>query len=124
MSFFSFHPWTTIIINSMLHGTALHHSSSSGTAAHGSHSSSSHSELPITAILLSSVPAITGSVAAVVCAWNSDRTNEKHLHVALPWLLSGVSKHSDGTDQPLDSWSERLRRLRGRAVEATGKAVG
>jgi hypothetical protein len=105
MSFFSFHPWTTIIINSMLHGTALHHSSSSGTAAHGSHSSSSHSELPITAILLSSVPAITGSVAAVVCAWNSDRTNEKHLHVALPWLLSGVSQHNDGKDQPLDSWS-------------------
>jgi hypothetical protein len=90
MSFFSFHPWTTIIINNMLHGTALNHGSSSGSAGPRGGPPSGHEGLPIKAILLSSVPAVTGSIAAVICAWHSDRTKEKHLHVALPWMLSGV----------------------------------
>ena len=88
MSFFSFHPWITIIINNMLHGTAVHGSTSSGAAMKGNEGG--HGSLPIKAILLSSVPAVSGSVAAVVCAWHSDKVNEKHLHVALPWLVSGV----------------------------------
>lgn len=91
MSFFSFHPWTTVIINNMLQGTALNRSSSSGITAKGGHTmQGSHSDLPIKAILLSSVPALSGSLAAIVCAWHSDKTNEKHLHVALPWMLSGA----------------------------------
>ena len=90
MSFFSFHPWSTIIINSMLHGTALHlhNSSGSGSLKPGHGVAGGH--LPYKAILLSSVPAVTGSIAAVICAWHSDRVKEKHLHVAVPWLLSGV----------------------------------
>jgi len=75
----------------MLHGTALNRSSSSGLAAKGGHSMhGSHGDLPIKAILLSSVPALSGSLAAITCAWHSDKTDEKHLHVALPWMLSGA----------------------------------
>lgn len=93
MSFFSFHPWTTIIINNMLKGTALNHGTSGASpgARGGPHAAAGpNGELPIKAILLSSVPGITGSIAAVICAWHSDKTNERHLHVALPWIISGV----------------------------------
>lgn len=95
MSFFSFHPWLTVIIQNMLAGTALHSSTPSGSKTSGSGGlSSSHpasgAALPVKAILLTSVPALCGSLAAVVCAWHSERTKEQHLHVALPWALSGL----------------------------------
>jgi hypothetical protein len=80
-----------IIVNNMLHGTALSGSTSSGErlSPHGAHGGAG-AALPVKAILLTSVPAVTGSLAAILCAWHSDARKERHLHIAVPWLMAGV----------------------------------
>jgi MFS transporter, ACS family, tartrate transporter len=40
--------------------------------------------------LLTAVPAITGLVALLLCAWNADRTGERVWHVAGPYLFASV----------------------------------
>ncbi|GBF93031.1 MFS transporter [Raphidocelis subcapitata] len=77
---FSLYAWVPLIVSNLMNGTAVAASTAMGPSKANS----------VKATLLSTVPYAVAALAVVGNAWHSDRTGERTIHVAVPWLTGGV----------------------------------